>query len=64
MFFDLLLAGVKIVGFLVFILGVYKSAQYYQNRAATYEDELLKDITREERRKRAVEHFERIEKQD
>ena len=59
--FEILFLIVKVIAFMMFIAATYKSAQYYKNISNNYENELEKEISRKERRKRAVEHFESLE---
>ena len=61
---EIIFTLVKVIAFVMFIIATYKSAQYYKNRANTYETEIEKEISKETRRKRAVEHFENLENRE
>lgn len=60
--FEILYLIVKIAAFLMFVVGVYRGAQYYKNRSQNYENEIENEISKQERRERAVQHFENLEK--
>ena len=59
--FQIIIAGIKIIAFMMFVAATYKSAQYYTNKSDDYETALERDISRKDRRERAVEHFENLE---
>ncbi|MEP3890784.1 MAG: hypothetical protein ABJN69_09965 [Hellea sp.] len=52
----------KGLGFVMFVAATYRGAQYYKNRADDYETERENMILKQERRERAVQHFENLEK--
>ena len=60
--FETIISLVKVIAFVMFVVATYKSAQYYKNHANSYENELKDEILKRERRQRAVEHFESLEK--
>jgi len=50
----------KIASSVIIVITAYKSASYYKNRRKSYEEKIARDLARDERRRKAVEHFENL----